>query len=61
MPTPREIAKQVNNASDFEEPTSYDPIAGVPSAVAGSGKTPDLTFNPVNPPVGPSSAKNLKR
>lgn len=54
MPSPREIAKQVNSASLFEEPK--DPI----DEIAPQGKERDYAANPVNPPEPPAPAKNLR-
>jgi hypothetical protein len=59
MPSPRNIAKQVNDSSLFEEP-AYDADAGVPPGVASQGAHPDYAANPVNPPDPPAPAKNLK-
>ena len=62
MPTPREIAKRVNDASMFADPESgYDPEAGVPTAVAAKRPERDYRVNPVNPPEPAAPCKNLKR
>lgn len=60
MPSPRQIAEQVNTLDPTAE-SSYDAIAGVPVGIAKQGKLPDYAVNPVNPPDPEhNSAANLK-
>ena len=60
--SPRTIAREKNESSLFGgEADGYDPIAGCPTAVAGSAPMPDYAANPTNPADPPAPAKNLKR
>lgn len=62
MPSPREIAKQKNDPSNFDPSVeSYDAVAGAPAGVAPQGKEEDYLVNPNNPPEPKVPAKNLKR
>jgi hypothetical protein len=59
--SPRTIAEEKNDKSMFGGDPPYDPIAGTPSAQAGSAPMPDYSVNPTNPADPPAPAKNLKR
>jgi hypothetical protein len=63
MPSPREIAKQKNDAGKFDgsADSSYDGVAGTPVGVAPQGPAPDYAANPTNPADPSPPAKNLKR
>ena len=62
MPTPREIAKKVNDPSMFADlEAGYDAEAGCPTAVAGKAAERSYAVNPTNPPEPAAPAKNLKR
>ena len=62
MPSPREIAKKVNESSLFADgEQGYDAEAGCPTSVAGKRPAPDYAANPVNPSTPPAPTKNLKR
>lgn len=64
MPSPREIAKQKNESSKFDNSveSSYDPGAGAPKAdVPAAGPAPDYAAHPTNPAEPAPPAKNLKR
>lgn len=59
--SPRTIAEEKNEGSLFGGEAPYDPVAGTPSAVAGTAPMPDYAANPTNPADPPAPAKNLKR
>ena len=62
MPTPREIAKKVNDPSMFADPEAgYDAEAGCPNAVAGHAAERSYITNPVNPPEPPVPCRNMKK
>lgn len=62
MPSPREIAKKVNDPSMFEDPEpGYDGEAGVPSSVGGKVSERDYAVHATNPPEKPCPCKNLKK
>lgn len=52
MPTPREIATQVNDGSQFASPEAgFDATEGVPTAAKkGERREQDYRVNPTNPP-----------
>ncbi len=59
--SPRTIAEETNEASLFGGEADYDPVAGVPSAVAGTAPARDYSANPTNPADPPAPAKNLHK
>jgi hypothetical protein len=62
MPSPREIALQVNDKSMFADgEAGYDAEAGCPTSVSGKRPAPDYAANPVNPAEPPPPCKNMKR
>ena len=62
MPSPRQIAEEKNEASNFDPSVEgYDAVAGTPPGVAPQGKAEDYAADPTNPPERPAPAKNLKR
>ena len=62
MPTPREIAKKVNDSSMFSDAeVGFDAEAGVPTAVAGHAAERSYRVDATNPPEPAAPAKNLKR
>ena len=62
MPSPREIAKKVNESSLFADgEAGYDAEAGCPSADAGKRPAPDYGAHAVNPPTPSAPCKNLKK
>jgi len=62
MPTPREIAKKVNDSSMFSDAEAgYDATEGCPTAVAGHAAERSYITNPVNPPEPPAPCTNLKK
>jgi hypothetical protein len=62
MPSPREIAKKVNESSLFADgEQGYDAEAGCPASVAGKRTSPDYAAHAANPPTPPAPASNLKR
>ena len=62
MPSPREIAKKVNESSLFADgEAGFDAPAGCPTANAGTRPQRDELANPVNPSTPPAPATGLKR
>jgi len=62
MPSPREIAKKVNEASLFADgEQGFDATSGCPTSVAGVRPHRDELANPTNPSTPPAPARNLKR
>ena len=62
MPTPREIAKKVNDPSMFSDAEAgFDAEAGCPTAVAGHAAERSYAVNPTNPPEPPAPCTNLKK
>ena len=62
MPSPREIAKKVNESSLFADgEQGFDAVAGCPTADAGTRPKREELANPTNPSTPPAPAKNLKR
>jgi hypothetical protein len=60
MPSPRQIAEQVDTLDPTAE-SGYDSIAGTPVGVSKQGTFPNYAVNPVNPPDHePLPATNLK-
>lgn len=59
MPSPRQIAEQVNTLDPTAE-SSYDPIAGLPIGISKQGTLPDYAVNVTNPPDPPTPVSNLK-
>ena len=62
MPTPREIAKKVNDPSMFSDAEAgYDATEGCPTAVAGHAAERSYRVDATNPPEPAAPARNLKR
>ena len=62
MPTPREIAKKVNDPSMFSDAeVGFDAEAGVPTAVAGHAAERSYRVDATNPPEPPAPCKNMKK
>jgi len=62
MPSPREIARKVNESSLFADgEQGFDATAGCPTDVAGVRPQRDEGANPVNPAEPPPPCKNMKR
>lgn len=62
MPSPRDIAKKVNNSGGFgDDSPGYDTVGGVPANLAQSGEERDYRANPSNPPEKSPPCKDMKR
>lgn len=60
--SPRQIAEEKNESSNFAPTeTTYDPVAGTPTAQAGTRPPRDYAANPTNPPEPAAPVRNLKR
>ena len=63
MPSPREIAEQVNDKSMFADgETGFNAEEGIPtSALKGQRREPNYSVNPTNPPDPPAPCTGMHK